>query len=53
MSRGGPYQDGSLKETNNQAGGKSGSGTPRKPGPVKSVATNPLKGGGINRSTNK
>ena len=39
------------KETSNQPGGRTGSGTPKKPGPIGSPAKNPLKGGGINRAT--
>jgi len=39
------------KEHNSQSQGRSGGGTMKLPGPVKSVAHNPLKGGGINRAT--
>lgn len=40
-----------LKESNNYSQGRSGSGTKKLPGPVKSVAKNPTKGGGIHRAT--
>lgn len=40
-----------LKETNNYDQGKSGSGTKKLSGPVKSVSKNPTTGGGIYRAT--
>lgn len=39
------------KESNNQSQGRSGGDTKKLPGPVRSVAHNPTKGGGINRAT--
>ena len=42
----------SVKESNNQKGGKSGSGTRQVSGPAaSSIKSNPTKGGGINRAT--
>lgn len=56
MSRAG--QDGDInigsKEHNNYQQGRSGSGTPKNPGPARSkgdLGKNPTKGGGINRAT--
>ena len=40
-----------MKETTTQPGGRSGSGTPKKKGPIGGPAHNPTKGGGINRAT--
>lgn len=45
------HQAGSLKERNTHKQGRVGSGTPKKPGPVRSVAKNPTMKGGINRAT--
>ena len=39
------------KEHNTQPQGRSGSGTPKKKGPIGSPAKNPTSGGGINRPT--
>lgn len=42
------------KETNNQSQGRTGSGTPKKPGPaVGRGKGNATEGGGINRGTKK
>lgn len=49
MSRG--PSTATIKETNNYAGGRSGSKVEMKPGPAKSPAKNPTMGGGINRAT--
>lgn len=40
----------SSKEKNNHPQGRTGSKVEMKPGPVRSVAHNPTKGGGINRA---
>lgn len=42
-----------FKEHSNYKQGRSGSGTTKKAGPVKSVSHNPVKGGGINRATSR
>jgi hypothetical protein len=42
-----------FKERSNHPQGRSGSGTPKKMGPVKSVGHNPVKKGGINRATTR
>lgn len=42
---------GASKEKNNHLQGRSGSETPKKPGVVGSVHSNPTKSGGINRAT--
>ena len=39
------------KETSNQPQGRSGSGTQKNKGPVKSAQGNPTRSGGINRPT--
>lgn len=39
------------REHSNQPGGRSGSGTQKNKGPVKSAQGNPTKSGGINRPT--
>lgn len=43
----------SMREINNYKQGRSGSGTPKKPGPAKGRrgVVNPVKGGGIYRRT--
>lgn len=40
-----------LKESNNHSQGRSGAGTKKLAGPVKSVKHNPTKSGGIFRAT--